>query len=137
MCGRRRLRVRARDARTGIRSRRCLLVGGLTLALLVSAGAPAAQAKRLNLGAELRGLVRMPGGPPGAIAIVQRGRRRMVYRAGVRNVVSRRAIQPTDHMRIASTAKAFSGAVALSLVSRGKLSLAATIGRLLPWLPRS
>jgi D-alanyl-D-alanine carboxypeptidase len=40
-------------------------------------------------------------------------------------------------MRIASTAKAFSGAVALSLVSKGKLSLDDTIGKRLPNLPKA
>jgi D-alanyl-D-alanine carboxypeptidase len=41
-------------------------------------------------------------------------------------------MRPTDHMRVASVAKAFSGAVALSLVDRGVLSLDDTIGELLP-----
>jgi D-alanyl-D-alanine carboxypeptidase len=40
-------------------------------------------------------------------------------------------------MRIASVAKAFSGAVALSLVSKGVLSLNDTIGELLPKLPET
>jgi D-alanyl-D-alanine carboxypeptidase len=40
-----------------------------------------------------------------------------------------------DHMRIASAAKAFSGGVALSLVSKGELSLNDTIGERLPELP--
>jgi D-alanyl-D-alanine carboxypeptidase len=40
-------------------------------------------------------------------------------------------------MRIASVSKAFSGAVALGLVARGRLSLRDTIGKLLPWLPRA
>jgi D-alanyl-D-alanine carboxypeptidase len=38
-------------------------------------------------------------------------------------------------MRLASTAKAFSAAVALSLVEQGKLSLDDTITSRLPWLP--
>jgi D-alanyl-D-alanine carboxypeptidase len=42
-----------------------------------------------------------------------------------------------DRMRIASAAKAFSGAVALSLVSEGELSLNDTIGELLPELPEA
>jgi D-alanyl-D-alanine carboxypeptidase len=42
-----------------------------------------------------------------------------------------------DRMRIASAAKAFSGAVALSLVSEGKLSLQDTIGERLPELPEA
>jgi CubicO group peptidase (beta-lactamase class C family) len=42
-----------------------------------------------------------------------------------------------DHMRLASVAKAFSGATALSLVSKGVLSLGDTIGELLPKLPKA
>ena len=38
-------------------------------------------------------------------------------------------------MRIASVAKAFSGAVALRLVARGELELSDTIGELLPVSP--
>ena len=38
-------------------------------------------------------------------------------------------------MRLASVAKAFSGAVALSLVAEGKLSLSGTVGKWLPSLP--
>ena len=40
-------------------------------------------------------------------------------------------------MRIASTAKAYSGGVALSLVDKGVLSLRDTVGERLPWAPRS
>jgi D-alanyl-D-alanine carboxypeptidase len=89
----------------------------------------------VNLGDELRGLVAMPDGPPGAIVIVQRGNQRRVYRAGVRQLGSSQPIEVSDRMRVASTAKAFSAAVALSLVSAHKLSLSDTIAKLLPWLP--
>lgn len=41
-----------------------------------------------------------------------------------------------DHMRIASVAKAFSGAVSLALVDRGALALDDTLGERLPHLPR-
>ena len=40
-------------------------------------------------------------------------------------------------MRLASTSKAFSGAVALSLVGKGTLSLSQTIGERLPGLPKA
>ncbi|MFC9730060.1 serine hydrolase domain-containing protein [Streptomyces roseolus] len=40
-----------------------------------------------------------------------------------------------DHMRIASVAKAFSGAVSLALVDRGALALDDTLGKRLPHLP--
>ena len=44
---------------------------------------------------------------------------------------------PRDHMRIASVAKAFSGAVALHLVQEGRLGLDDTIGQRRPDLPRA
>lgn len=84
----------------------------------------------------LDALVAMEGGPPGAIAIVQRGGVRRVHSAGVADVRTRRPIRPWDHMRVASVAKAYSGAVALSLVDRGRLMLDDTIGEHLPWLPK-
>jgi D-alanyl-D-alanine carboxypeptidase len=88
-----------------------------------------------NLGAELRQLVQRPGGPPGAIAIVQRGGSAAVYRAGVSSLRSRSPMSASLRMRIASVAKAFSGAVALSLVDRHALSLSDTISKRLPQLP--
>jgi D-alanyl-D-alanine carboxypeptidase len=95
----------------------------------------AAAPPRVNLERELRGLVRLPGGPPGAIAVVQRGGKRTVYSAGIRDLSSREAVRPLDFMRLASTAKAFSGAVALSLVDQHRLSLNDTIAKWLPQLP--
>ncbi len=87
------------------------------------------------LGAALRHLVHRSDGPPGAIAIVQRGNRRSVFRAGVSDVASGAPMRPDLHMRIASTAKAYSGGIALSLVDRGVMALNETVGDLLPWAP--
>lgn len=83
----------------------------------------------------LQALVDTPGGPPGAIAVLTRPGGSEVYRAGTSEIGTGRPPQPTDHMRIASTAKAFSGSVALHLADRGALSLDDTIGRRLPRLP--
>ncbi|HWS81676.1 MAG TPA: serine hydrolase domain-containing protein [Rubrobacter sp.] len=83
----------------------------------------------------LKELVAMEDGPPGVIAVVQRGKHRKVHTFGVRNIKSGLPIRIDDRMRIASVAKAFSGAVALSLVSKGALSLNDTIGKLLSGLP--
>src|SRR5215203_6682913 len=83
----------------------------------------------------LEDLVAMEGGPPGVIAVVQRGKHREVHTFGVRNIKSGLPIRVDDRMRIASVAKAFSGAVALSLVSKGALSLNDTIGKRLSKLP--
>lgn len=71
------------------------------------------------------------------IVVLQRDRTSRVLRAGVADLATGRPIEPTDHMRIASTAKAFSGAVALRLVQQGALDLDSTIGRTLPRLPRA
>ena len=46
-------------------------------------------------------------------------------------------MRPWRHMRIASTAKAYSGGTALSLVEAGMLSLDDTIAELLPWAPEA
>jgi D-alanyl-D-alanine carboxypeptidase len=85
----------------------------------------------------LEDLVRAPGGPPGIIAVLRDGRDSRVVRAGVADLDTRRRPDPDDHMRIASTAKAFSGAVALSLVDRHRLRLDDTLRKRLPQLPRA
>ena len=51
------------------------------------------------------------------------------------DVESGRPIRRNDHLRTASNAKAFSGAVALQLVDDGSLSLESTIAAVLPTLP--
>jgi D-alanyl-D-alanine carboxypeptidase len=83
----------------------------------------------------LRKVVQAPGGPPGVISVVTRGGRSFVHTTGVADTKTKRRWRPSDHMRLASTSKAFSGAVALSLVRRGVLELNDTIGERLPNLP--
>ena len=82
-------------------------------------------------------LVQMRGGPPGVAVVVQRGHRLTYRTVGEREVRGHRRWRRDDHMRIASVSKAFSGAVALSLVDRGRLRLGDTIGELLPGLPHA
>jgi D-alanyl-D-alanine carboxypeptidase len=113
-----------------------------TIALTAAIASPAvhaaggATAADRALDRALDRLVALPEGPPGVIAVVQRGDHIDVHSAGVGDVAIGRRPRPDDHMRIASTAKAFSGAVALSLVSRGVLSLDDTIAERLPYLPK-
>ena len=109
----------------------------LVLAVALCSGAEAAASPRADraLDRALDAVVDAPGGPPGAISIVQRGRRAEVHRTGVADRRNRRRWRDFDHMRLASTSKAFSGAVALSLVRSGRLELGDTIGELLPSLP--
>ncbi|MEU9233897.1 serine hydrolase domain-containing protein [Streptomyces subrutilus] len=84
---------------------------------------------------QLDRLVAQDDGPPGAIAVLTRGDRTRVYTAGVGDVSTGRKPDLDDHMRIASIAKAYSGAVALQLVDQGVLSLDDTIGGRLPAQP--
>lgn len=93
-------------------------------------GTPAAR-----LDQALEELVAMPGGPPGVISVVQVDGEQTVHSAGVADVTTGAEPKIGDHMRIASAAKAFSGATALSLVDEGVLSLDDTIGQLLPGQP--
>lgn len=94
-----------------------------------------AQGPDVALDRALKKLVAMEGGPPGVIAVVQRGKKREVHSFGFANLKNERRMNVQDRMRIASAAKAFSGATALSLVSKGALSLDDTIGDLLSDLP--
>lgn len=82
-------------------------------------------------------LVRRPDGPPGIEALVQRGDRALLHRAGTADLGTGAPIQASDSMRLASVSKAFSGAVALSLAANGTLSLGDTVGKWLPSLPRA
>ncbi len=118
-----------------------VLAGGASLATTpVGTGEGAlrgAEGRDAALDRALKELVAMDGGPPGVIAIVQRGPHREVHSFGVRNLKGDLPMRADARMRLASTSKAFSGAVALSLVSEGVLSLNDTIGERLPGLPRS
>ncbi|MFC9292171.1 serine hydrolase domain-containing protein [Streptomyces sp. NPDC057052] len=98
-------------------------------------GTAAGPADDRTLQRQIDRFVRDPGGPPGIIAVLRNGRQTRVLRAGVADLATGRLPQVKDHMRIASTAKAFSGAVALSLVDRGALGLDDTLRERLPRLP--
>ncbi|MFN8216864.1 MAG: serine hydrolase domain-containing protein [Solirubrobacterales bacterium] len=106
-------------------------------ALLLALGAVPAGAKTTLADVQrgLRRLVAAPGGPPGAIATIYRGGRLTTLSAGRADVRYPGAPRATDRMRIASVAKAFSGAVALNLVRAGKLGLNQSLGELLPGMP--
>jgi D-alanyl-D-alanine carboxypeptidase len=109
----------------------------LSLVALAPAYAAAASAERADakLDRALEELVEIEGGPPGAAVIVDRGNERHFHRAGFADLSTGRPYRRHDHVRVASVAKAFSGAVALNLVERGALTLDTTVGQLLPELP--
>ncbi len=123
-------------------SKRCTRLGTTIalvagLAIVATPAATAASPEEAKLQRQLNALVGAKGGPPGAIVTLRREGRLSVVRAGVADVQTRQRPRATDHMRIASVAKAFSGAVALRLVADGKLALDDTIGGVLPNLPRA
>jgi D-alanyl-D-alanine carboxypeptidase len=97
----------------------------------------AAGAADAALDQALMRLVRRSDGPPGIAALVQRGDRAILHRAGTSDAANGAPIRAFDSMRLASVSKAFSGAVALSLVAVGTLTLGVTVGELLPGLPRA
>ncbi|MEV0638361.1 serine hydrolase domain-containing protein [Streptomyces sp. NPDC050619] len=104
-------------------------------AVSAAAGTVPAPSDDRALHDQLDRFVHSPGGPPGAIAVLRRGKEERVVRAGVADLRTGRPPRPDDRMRIASTAKAFSGAVALSLVDRRALDLDDTLASRLPRLP--
>jgi D-alanyl-D-alanine carboxypeptidase len=108
-------------------------------AAAAAAGAPAesAGAADATLDRALARLVAHADGPPGAIAVVQRGQQKLVHRAGTADLATRAPMRPADSMRLASVAKAFSGAVALAVAADGALCLGDTVGKWLPGLPRA
>lgn len=105
----------------------------VSLGIATSAAAAPSTAAAVRRGLEQ--LVEAPSGPPGAIATMYRDGKLTVLRAGQADVKHRGAPTATDHMRIASVAKAFSGAVALNLVRAGKLGLDETISQRLTGMP--
>jgi D-alanyl-D-alanine carboxypeptidase len=106
--------------------------------LLVAAPAQAGGAPSQDqLLRDLKGLVATDGGPPGAVMTLRRGGDIETYTAGRADVATGRRPRAGDHMRLASVAKAFSGAVALRLVAEGELELGTRIGQVLPRLPRA
>lgn len=102
----------------------------LTLVVLVTLTSCATKADRTGqaLQTAMNRLVSRRDGPPGVIAVVQRGSYVQIYTAGAGKVGDDGDPLFSDHMRLASTSKAFSGAVALFLVEGHRLALTDTIG---------
>ena len=67
--------------------------------------------------------------------VVQRDAEPVQLTAGDGDVATKAPFGLTDAMRLASVAKAFSGAAAVSAVADGKLTLDDTIGEILPTQP--
>lgn len=126
----------------GSGSRVRLLLPGAALAVAIAclSGAPAVAAQPDRdqgktgpaLRAALDEVIDAPLGPPGLSVLIDRKGETQLLRRGRADLATGQRPTPRLQMRIASMAKAFNGAVALALVSEGKLSLDDTIGELLP-----
>ncbi|MBB4662845.1 serine hydrolase domain-containing protein [Conexibacter arvalis] len=114
----------------------CAAAATVALALpLATSGTASGATTNAELRRGLERLVSASGGPPGAIMTLHRNGRTTVLRAGRANVRRPGAPRAGDHMRIASVAKAYSGAIALRLAQEGRLGLDDAIGERLPGLP--
>jgi D-alanyl-D-alanine carboxypeptidase len=123
-----------------IRIRRLVLVSAVAVvaAAAVPSGAMAgAKQADARLDRALKAIVKMPEGPIGVSAVVQRGAERRMHVAGRANQDRPGPIRLRQHMRIASVTKAFTGAVLLRLVEQGRIKLGTTVGELRPELDPS
>ena len=107
-----------------------LVTSGMLLAVTVPQ--PANASTNSNLNRALDRIMDVPNGPPGISMQIVKNGKSQYYRRGVGNVRTGQKPRLRERFRIASVAKAFSGAVALNLVAQGRLSLDSTIGEILP-----
>ena len=98
-------------------------------------GHRAATSADAALDAALARFVATKGASPGIAVVVQHDATPVLHAFGVADVTTAAPIAATDQMRLASVAKAFSGAAAMSLVGDGTLTFDTTIGATLPDLP--
>jgi len=117
----------------------CAVLPVLTVASCGTAGRPprpaSCQTAPCRLTDAVHTLVGTDGGPPGIIVVIQHGTSSTAVTAGVADLTTGLPPEATDAMRMASVAKAYSGATALALVGQGRLSLDDTVGKWLPTLP--
>jgi D-alanyl-D-alanine carboxypeptidase len=111
------------------------LLGAVSIAACSSSKAPAPPESDVLLQQSMDSFVHEVGGPPGIAVAIANGGKVSFRSAGVANVATGARPSAASHMRLASVAKAFSGAAAVSLVAQGRLALDDTIAKWLPGLP--
>ncbi|MEV6550007.1 serine hydrolase domain-containing protein [Streptomyces sp. NPDC051597] len=94
--------------------------------------APTTRADHDATQAALDGVVQ--GGPPGGIALAQRGHDVWAGRAGTADLATGRPARPDDRFRAGSITKTFVATVVLQLEAEGRLSLDDTVDHWLPGL---
>lgn len=101
---------------------------GALVALALPAGAASGNSADTRLDKAIAAFVARPDGPPGIAVVVQRGANPVLHEAGTAVVGTDTQFHLTDHTRVASVAKAYSGATSLAEVSKGALQLDSTLG---------
>lgn len=101
-------------------------------AIVTPAGAADSSKADTALQRALDAFVKRPDAPAGISVVVQRDGDPVLLTAGYGDEAAKTPFGLTDAMRLASVAKAFSGAAALSAVADGKLTLDSTVGEILP-----
>ncbi len=131
-------------SRVFLRAGRPLVVAVLAVAILTAHAGPGAAGENESnasaadqaLDRALTKFVDAKRAAPGIAVVVQRGEEEAaLHTAGVGDVDTDAEIDFDDHMRLASVAKAFSGAVALSVVAEGSLALTDTLGARVTGMP--
>ncbi len=109
-----------------------VVLGALVAGAIFTSTSAASPATRKALVKSINDVLAVKNAPPAIAVQVRRNGHTQYFARGKGNLASGAAPKSNQHFRIASVAKAFSGAVALSLVRQGKLHLSDTVGELLP-----
>ena len=99
---------------------------------VVPASGAATSEGRHRVHRALDAFVRRADASPGISVVVQRDAMPVLHAAGLADTATEAPIRIDDSMRLASVAKAFSGAAALALVADGNLKLDDTVGESCP-----
>jgi D-alanyl-D-alanine carboxypeptidase len=135
-----------RSRRVLVRALRPVVVTTLSVAMFAALAGPGAAgddesnavAANEALDRALTKFVDAEGAAPGIAVVVQRGdEAAALHTAGLADLTTDAAPALDDHMRMASVAKAFSGAVALSVVAEGSLALSDTLGARVTGMPEA
>ncbi len=104
-----------------------VLVALAGLSATLSASAVAASTKQ-NFQESLNAVMAAENGPPGISVQIIRNGKSEYFRRGEGNIAAGTKPKLKQHFRIASVSKAFSGKIALLLVTKGRLRFSDTIG---------
>jgi D-alanyl-D-alanine carboxypeptidase len=110
-------------------------IAAVSLGLIASCTTPAQASAEAKLQKAIEAFTITNGGSPGVVVAIGRGTDFVWHTAGFNDIKTKTPPSTVNQMRMASVAKAFSGAAALSAVTQGKLKLTDTVGKKLPYLP--